>query len=115
MDPKDAKKLFQPKYPAVEQQCANCPFRSDGQGYAQDHPDFPMIVRNVELGLPFFCHETVIMSPQTTMTFDLAVGEQVPDPPIQPHFRSCLGAVKYKRGELQLKLSKSKKKKKKKK
>lgn len=101
--PADAKKLFMPKYPCVDAMCENCPFRADGNGYARDHPDFPKIVQSVELGMPFFCHETVIKDERTTLTFDPLVGEEVPDPSVQPHFRSCLGAVKYKRGEITLK------------
>jgi len=45
------------------------------------------------------------------MGWDFEKHEPVPDPPIQDHFRSCLGAVKYKRGELSLPLVQPPKKK----
>jgi len=93
--------MFMPKYPCVEKMCEKCPFQSGGKGYARGHEDFPQILQSIELGMPFFCHETVILSVETTM--GIVGGVVTPVPPIQDHFRSCLGAVKYKRGELELK------------
>ena len=63
--------------------CARCPFKPDG--YAQDHPDLPRIVQAVELGLPFYCHETVIMDARTTFEDD------EPSPVPQSHFELCRG------------------------
>lgn len=103
MTEKDAKKLFMPKYPCVDKMCATCPFQPSGKGYARDHEDFPAILQTIELGMPFFCHKTVIEDHRTEVAYDFKAGEPVPDPPVQPHFRHCLGAVKYKRGELTLK------------
>ncbi len=69
-----------------EKMCARCPFKPDGKGYAQDHPDLPNIVRSVELGLPFYCHETVIMDARTTLDVD-----DEPCPVPQKHFELCRG------------------------
>lgn len=66
--------------------CDRCPFKPDGKGYAQDHPDLPNIVRAVELGMPFYCHETVILDSRTT--FDAA---DEPHPVSQQHFELCRG------------------------
>lgn len=75
-----------PKGPLCEKMCKRCPFRPDGSGYAQDHPDLPNIIASVELGLPFYCHETVLFDPRTKMDVD---GE--PSPTHQSHFRLCRG------------------------
>jgi len=96
-----AKSLYMPKGPVVESMCARCPFNQAGKGYAVNHPDFPAILQSVQLGFPFYCHETVILHPDTTMSFDPSVGEKVPDPPLQPHFKNCKGAVMLKRGEIE--------------
>lgn len=93
--------MFMPKYPCVESMCEKCPFHPSGQGFARKHEDFPDILQTIELGMPFFCHETVILDVRTKM--GIVEGVVTPVPPIQDHFRSCLGAVKYKRGELNLK------------
>ena len=95
-------KFFLPKVPAVPTMCARCPFNQTGNGYAVDHPEFPDIVSNIQIGLPFMCHETVILHPDTTMKFDPVMGEPVPNPPFQDHFRSCKGAVMFKRGEIEV-------------
>jgi hypothetical protein len=50
--------------------CARCPFRPDGTGYAQDHPDLPKIIATVEAGLPFYCHETALQDPRTIIDAD---------------------------------------------
>jgi len=71
-----------------EKMCEKCPFRPDGSGYAQDHEDFPRIVASVEMGLDFWCHETVIFDERTTMD---AAGDG-PEPPFQEHFEGCRGA-----------------------
>lgn len=95
---KAAKKMFMPKGPVCESMCKTCPFRPDGKGYARDHEDFPDIVQSVLLGLPFYCHQTVLMDPKTTF-----VGKgmnRTPMPIVQPHFKNCFGAVALKRGEI---------------
>lgn len=66
--------------------CERCPFKPDGSGYARGHPDLPNIIRSVEIGMPFYCHETVIMDPRTTMDSD-----EQPSPPVQAHFELCRG------------------------
>lgn len=71
--------------------CAKCPFRPDGTGYARDHVDFPRIVATVEMGVAFYCHETAIMNPRTTMDDS----GDVPDPPVQPHFELCRGGREH--------------------
>ena len=76
----------QPKCETVEEMCAKCPFRPDGSGYAQDHPDLPGIMWSASIGRAFYCHETALMDPRTTLD---AAGNPVG---IQPHFRGCLGA-----------------------
>ena len=38
-------------------------------------------------GLPFYCHETAILDPRTTLDEE---GEN-PDPPYQEHFELCRG------------------------
>lgn len=80
-----------PKGKVCEKMCERCPFRPDGSGYAQDHPDLPRIVQSVELGLPFWCHETVIMDERTVMD---AEGEEPAFSP-QPHFELCRGAHEH--------------------
>lgn len=45
----------------------------------------PNIARVVELGLPFYCHETVLFDARTTMRR----GE--PSPTYQEHFELCRG------------------------
>lgn len=71
--------------------CAKCPFRPDGTGYAKDHPDFPHILQSVEMGLPFYCHETVIFDPRTTMDSD----GDMPEPAVQKHFEICRGGHEH--------------------
>ena len=66
--------------------CERCPFKPDGSGYAQDHPDLPNIIRSVEIGMPFYCHETVILDQRTTMGSD-----DRPSPSVQAHFELCRG------------------------
>lgn len=92
--------MYRPKGPVVDEMCARCPFKPDGSGFAVGHPDFPRIVQQVNLGLPFYCHETVIMHPDTKMV--IIDGEKTPDPElgVQPHFKNCLGAVLTKQGKL---------------
>jgi hypothetical protein len=106
MTPQKAASLFLPKYPCVKSMCSTCPFHPNGEGYATEHEDFPKILMNIELGLPFFCHSTVLEHADTRFALDVVSGESVPEPCIQPHFRSCLGAVKYKRGEIKLAVQK---------
>lgn len=74
-----------------EKMCERCPFRPDGSGYAQDHEDFPRIVQAVELGLPFYCHETVLFDERTKMDYDC----ENPDPPYQEHFELCRGGHEH--------------------
>ncbi len=90
--------FFLPKVPPVDRMCERCPFKPGG--FARHHEDFAGIVQFVALGLPFYCHETVITSPLTTLKYSAKEKAPVPDPPFQKHFRSCKGAVLYKRGEL---------------
>jgi hypothetical protein len=71
--------------------CARCPFRPDGTGYARDHSDFPRILATVELGVSFYCHETAIMDPRTTLD---ETGD-APDPQVQSHFEICRGAYEH--------------------
>lgn len=92
---------FLPKYPCVESMCATCPFHPSGEGYARNHPDFPAILKGIENGMPFFCHGTVLEHGKTRFALDM-VGEPFPSPPIQSHFKSCLGAVRYKQGKIDL-------------
>jgi hypothetical protein len=65
--------------------CERCPFRPDGSGYAQTHEDLPLIVRSVELGMPFYCHETALKDPRTKLN------ENGDPDGIQPHFEICRG------------------------
>lgn len=96
----DPRKLYQPKGPVRQSMCATCPFRPDGTGYARNHQDFEQIVRHVKLGLPFYCHQTVLFDRRTR--FVRVGGERVPDPELgtQRHWENCKGAVLLKRGEL---------------
>lgn len=89
--------FFMPNGEVCDQMCDRCPFKPDGSGHAIHHEDFPNIVEHVAMGLRFYCHDTVIMSDETT--FD---AEKNPDPPFQDHFKLCKGAVLYKQGELEL-------------
>ena len=75
-----------PRGPVCEKMCERCPFKPDGTGYAQGHPDMPAIVQSVELGLPFYCHETALMDERTTKDV-----EGNPDPTYQAHFELCRG------------------------
>lgn len=59
-----------PRGPVCEKMCRRCPFRPDGTGYAQDHPDLPKIIATVEAGLPFYCHETALQDPRTIIDAD---------------------------------------------
>ena len=79
-----------PKGKVCEKMCERCPFKPDGSGYAQDHPDLPRIIGNVELGLPFYCHETVLFDKRTKKT---ANG----DPALlhQKHYELCRGANEH--------------------
>lgn len=112
--PKDPRLMYKPKGPTVDAMCERCPFKPGGTGYAVDHEDFPDIVRHVQMGLPFYCHETAILSPQTKLRYDPELGEDVPDPPVQPHFKNCLGAVMVKRGQLEVPAPKAPKRRRKK-
>lgn len=78
-----------PRGELCEKMCKKCPFRPDGSGYAQDHPDLPRIIRAVELGLPFYCHETALMDPRTKL-------DKNGDPDgVQSHFRICRGGWEH--------------------
>jgi hypothetical protein len=79
-----------PKGKVCEKMCERCPFRPDGTGYAQGHPDLPRIVQGVELGMAFYCHETVLMDGRTTVD---AAGD--PAPGLQPHFEICRGGHEH--------------------
>ena len=87
---------FMPKGTVCDKMCDTCPFQPDGTGHAVDHSDFPQILRNIEAGLSFFCHRTVIFDDRTT--FNGKGNDRVPEPHYQPHFEGCHGAVQYKRG-----------------
>ena len=80
-----------PRTEVCESLCAKCPFRPDGSGYAADHPDFENIKQSVEMGLPFYCHETVLFDPRTKFE----VGSEVEPVPNQPHFLGCRGAHEH--------------------
>jgi hypothetical protein len=71
--------------------CARCPFRPDGTGYARDHADFSRILASVEIGASFYCHETVVLDPRTTLD---ETGD-VPEPQFQEHFEICRGAHEH--------------------
>lgn len=75
-----------PKAKVHEKMCERCPFRPDGSGYAQDHPDLPNIIAAVEVGMAFYCHETALLDPRTklTPTGDVAG--------VQDHHEICRGA-----------------------
>lgn len=79
-----------PRGPVCEKMCARCPFKPDGSGYAVDHEDMPNIVQAVELGMPFYCHETVLFDERTKK--DVA-GD--PDPTFQAHFELCRGGHEH--------------------
>lgn len=67
--------------------CERCPFKSDETGYARHHEDYQKILNTVRMGLPFYCHETVVMDERTKLD-----KTGYPDPPLQPHFLLCQGA-----------------------
>jgi hypothetical protein len=75
-----------PKAEVCEKMCEKCPFRPDGSGYAQDFlPDIKAAVE--QIGAPFYCHDTALLDPRTTIDDD---GKPSPVP--QPHFKQCRGA-----------------------
>lgn len=80
----------QPKGKLCAKLCGRCPFRADGTGLARDHEDFPAILRSVELGLPFYCHQTVIFDARTTLD-----ANDDPSPRFQAHFELCRGAWEH--------------------
>jgi hypothetical protein len=80
-----------PVAPVVDKMCARCPFRPDGTGYARDHDDFPRIEAMTGHGMPFYCHETVILDDRTVMDKE---GEGPAFTP-QPHFKLCRGAREH--------------------
>lgn len=75
-----------PRGTVCAKMCERCPFRPNGKGYAAGHPDLPAIVKSVELGLPFYCHETVLLDPRTKLD-----DEGEPSPVPQQHFELCRG------------------------
>lgn len=79
-----------PKGKLCTKLCQNCPFKADGSGYARGHADFPSILRSVELGGAFYCHQTVILDPRTILD-----EHDEPTPRIQPHFEQCRGAWEH--------------------
>lgn len=81
-----------PKTSVCETMCAKCPFRPSGKGYAADHPDFDQIKGSVEMGLPFYCHETVLFDSRTKLT-EGPLGVEADG--IQPHFAGCRGAHEH--------------------
>lgn len=96
--PVDPRRLYRPKGPVVAEICADCPFRPDGKGIAHGHPDFGKdgtIRQSVLMGLPFYCHETVLKDPRTIRK---ANGDPAFHP--QPHFENCKSAVLIKQGIL---------------
>lgn len=101
--------MYKPKFPPTEEMCKTCPFKPDGTGYAVNHPDFPNIVTSVMVGRDFFCHQTVLFDKRTKLRFDNEIGDLVPEPEIQPHFRHCMGAMLLKQGKLDLPQPKKKK------
>lgn len=106
---KSPKSLFLPKGPVVEKMCESCPFKVSQEEftkYANDHGirtgliQIEDIKAKAALGLPFYCHETVL-NDETPMIEDPETAEMVPVPGVvYPHWKNCLGAVMYKRGEL---------------
>lgn len=76
-----------PRNKVCEKMCERCPFRPDGSGYARDHVDFPRIFSNARMGLPFYCHETVLFDKRTSVDIN---GN--PSPDFQLHFELCSGA-----------------------
>jgi hypothetical protein len=80
-----------PQGKVCERMCERCPFKPDGSGYIQDHPDLPRIYQSVAMGVAFWCHETVIVDPRTVM--DRAKGEPTYSP--QPHFELCRGGHEH--------------------
>lgn len=88
---------YSPQMPPVAKMCETCPFQPHGNGHGADHPDFRKggdILTRIELGLPFPCHQTALFNPGTKRD------RQGNPHPGQSHFRHCLGAVLYKRGEV---------------
>lgn len=75
-----------PRGQICEKMCERCPFKSDETGYARHHEDYPKILATVRMGMPFYCHETVLLDERTQLGAD---GN--PDPGIQPHFLLCQG------------------------
>lgn len=78
-----------PRGSITEKMCEKCPFRPDGSGYAVDHPDIVKIKWNVEVGLPFYCHETVIFDKRTSFK------NGNPNPTFQEHFELCRGGHEH--------------------
>lgn len=76
-----------PRNKVCPKMCDRCPFKPDGSGYARDHADFPIILANAKRGLPFYCHETVLLDERTEVDIN---GE--PSPAFQKHFELCQGA-----------------------
>lgn len=79
-----------PKGKLCEKMCETCPFKPDGSGYAVDHPEFPNIKTSIELGFPFYCHETVLFDPRTAKDADGNPTQQY-----EPHFEECRGAWEH--------------------
>ena len=78
-----------PKGKICTKMCARCPFKPDGSGYAQDHPDLPNIFASVEVGGAFYCHETALLDKRTKVD---ANGDPAG---IQPHFELCRGGWEH--------------------
>ncbi len=78
-----------PRGKVHDKMCAKCPFRPDGSGYAQDHPELPSIVKAVEIGLPFYCHETALLDPRTKLTANGDVAG------VQDHHELCRGGHEH--------------------
>lgn len=79
-----------PKCETVERMCKGCPFKDNGRlaPFLTFKPgELERIKAGVEAGAVFYCHETVILDPRTTLD-----SERNPTPAIQPHFRGCRGA-----------------------
>lgn len=85
-----------PQGKVCEKMCERCPFKPDGTGYIQDHPDLPRIYRSVAMGMAFWCHETVILDSRTVM--NAAKQEPVRSNGVcapQPHFELCRGGHEH--------------------